>query len=151
MNTIKHILSLTLLLSISLPVMAHHTETHFDDSSKHKIVYQLSDAAPEYIDHILFSAGAMLRKYGDDIEIVITAFGPGLHLLGKKPGRYIKPVHQQRVSSLASYGVQFHACGNTMDSLGWKKKDLLENATVVQIGVDDVMQLQEQGFAYISW
>ena len=130
---------------------AFHTESHFDDTVKHKIVYQLTKSDTDYIDHILFSAGAMMRKYGDDIHIVIAAIGPGLHLLGKKPGRHITKFHQQRVSSLASYGVTFQACGNTMKSLKWEEKDLVESAVVVPIGIDGIMQLQEDGYTYISW
>lgn len=130
---------------------AHHTETHFEDASPHKLVYQLNKSEPDYIEAILFSCGEMLRKYGDDIEIVITTIGPGLNLLGKRPRRYIKDIHQQRVTSLASYGVVFQACGNTMKSLDWTENDLLEIARVVPIGVDGIMQLQEKGFSYISW
>ncbi len=131
--------------------LAHHTDTHFEDSSTHRIVYQLNKADPAYLQHVLFSAGELMRKYGDDIEIVIGAFGPGLHLVGKHPGRPIPTELQQRASSLAEYGVAFHACGNTMKSLEWKKKDLLPFAKIVPIGIDDIMQLQEQGFTYISW
>ena len=136
---------------VASKVQAHHTDSHFDDKSAHQLVYQCNHADPEYIGHILFSCGEMLRKYSDDIELVITCFGPGLHLLGKKPGRPIPKIHQDRVKSLASYGVAFHACGNTMDSLNWTKDDLLEVATVVQIGAVDLMELQEKGFSYISW
>ena len=119
--------------------------------AKHKLVYQLNKADEEYIDHILFSAGEMLRKYSDDIHIVITLIGPGLHLIGKKPERPITKLARQRAESLAMYGVEFHACGNTMKSLGWTEQDLLDYATVVDVGADDIMQLQEQGYSYISW
>ena len=132
-------------------VNAHHTETHLDDSTAHRIVYQCNKADPEYLNHVLFSAGELLRKYGDDIEIVIGVFGPGLHLIGKKPQRPIPGDLQTRASSLAAYGIAFHACGNTMKSLGWTEQDLLPFAKVVTIGVDDIMQMQEQGFAYMSW
>ncbi|WP_456406415.1 hypothetical protein, partial [Thiolapillus sp.] len=40
---------------------AHHTDSHFEDDSKHHIVYQLNKADPKYISHILFSAGEMMR------------------------------------------------------------------------------------------
>ena len=36
-------------------------------------------------------------------------------------------------------------------NLGWTEEDLLDFAKVVPIGVDDIMQLQERGFAYMSW
>lgn len=130
---------------------ASHTDTHFEETTKHKLVYQCNKADDEYLGHILFSAGEMLREYSDDIEIIITTFGPGLHLLGKRPGRPVAAAHQERVQSLAAYGVGFHACGNTMKTLNWTDKDLLAVAKVVPIGAVDLMQLQERGFSYISW
>jgi intracellular sulfur oxidation DsrE/DsrF family protein len=138
------------IAAIATRARAQHTETHFDDKVAHRLVYQCNKADDDYIGHILFSAGEMVRKYGDDIEVVIAAFGPGLHLLGKRPGRRIDPLHQTRVQSLSVYGVSFHACGNTMKSLNWQAADLLDMAVVVPVGIDDIMQLQEQGFSYIS-
>ncbi len=132
-------------------VHAHHTESHFDDAAEHQIVYQCNKADPEYLQHVLFSAGELIRKYGDDVEIVVGVFGQGLHLLGKHPQLPVPSELQQRAGSLDSYGVSFHACGNTMKSLRWTEKDLLPFAEVVPIGVDDIMLLQEQGFAYMSW
>jgi hypothetical protein len=132
-------------------VHAHHTDTHFEDASKHRIVYQCNKADPEYLQHVLFSVGEMLRKYADDIEIVVGVFGPGIHLIADLPLRPIPPELQQSASSLAQYGVSFHACGNTLKAMGWTETDILPFAKVVPIGVDDIMQLQEQGFAYMSW
>lgn len=117
----------------------------------HKVVYQLNQADPAYIDSILFSAGAMLRRYDDDIHIVITVFGPGIHLLAKQPQRPITAEARARAASLAAYGVEFHACGNTLKSLNWTAADIVDYATVVDVGADDLMRLQEQGYAYISW
>ena len=129
---------------------ARHTETHFEEKSAHRLVYQLNKADHDYIESILFSSGEMLRKYGDEIEIVIAAFGPGIHLLAIKPERPISAQHQKRVNSLMQYGVRFQACGNTMKSLNWTEKNIIEGAEIVPIGIDGIMQLQEQGFRYIS-
>jgi intracellular sulfur oxidation DsrE/DsrF family protein len=136
---------------ISRSAVATHTESHLEDKAKHRLVYQCNKADPEYIDHVLFSCGEILRKYGDDIELVVGVIGAGMHLLGKKPGKPISKEQQERVASLANYGVAFHACGNTMKSLNWTEKDILDIATVVPIGVDDLMLLQEKGFSYFSW
>lgn len=121
------------------------------EAPAHKLVYQVNKADPEYLRHILFSVGVMLRKYGDAISLVVSAFGPGIHILAKKPLRPIPKDVRERVKSLAEYGVQFHACGETLKSLKWTQKDLLDFATVVDAGADDLMRLQEQGYAYISW
>ena len=118
---------------------------------EHKLVYQFNKADPAYMEHVLFSVSAMLREHGDNIHLVVTAIGPGLHILAKKPLRPVPSLIRQRVSSLAAYGISFHACGNTMKSLGWTADDMLEFAEVVDIGANDLMLLQEQGYSYISW
>lgn len=129
---------------------ASHTETHFENKALHQLVYQCNKIDNDYIDHLLFSCGEMLRKYGDDIELVIAAFGPGLNLLAKQPKRTVYPLHQQRVKSLADYGVKLQACGNTMKTMQWTEEDIIDEAEIVSIGIDGIMKLQEQGFSYIS-
>ena len=121
------------------------------DPPDHHVVYQFNKANLGYQDHVIFSVGEMLRKYGDNVKIVVVAYAEGIHILGKKPGREVKEEIRQRVSSLAQYGVEFHACGNTMKSLNWTADDLLPFAKVVEVGAADLMELQEQGYAYISW
>jgi len=121
------------------------------DPAEHKIVYQFNKGDEATQKAILFSVGAMLRKWGDNVEIVVVAIGPGLHILAKKPKRPVSEETRERVSSLNEYGVKFHACGNTMKALKWEEKDMLSLAKVVEVGASDLMELQEQGFAYISW
>ena len=121
------------------------------DPPDHHVVYQFNKADLGYQDHVIFSVGEMLRKYGDNVKIVVVAYAEGIHILGKKPGREVKEEIRQRISSLAQYGVEFHACGNTMKSLDWKQEDLLPFAKIVEVGAADLMELQEQGYAYISW
>ena len=130
---------------------AHHTDTHFEDKSEHQIVYQCNKADADYLSHVLFSVGELIRKYGDNVEVVVACFGQGIHLLGDPPARPIPEETRQRASSLAAYGVAFHACGNTMESLGWTGENLVDYAKVVPIGVEDIMLLQEKGFSYFSW
>lgn len=145
------VLILALFAGLNPSVRAETIDRGLLGEAAHKLVYQLNKADEEYIDHILFSAGEMLRKYGDDIRIVITVIGPGIHLVGKSPERPITKLARQRAESLAMYGVEFHACGNTMKSLGWTEDDIEDYANVVEVGADDLMRLQEQGYAYISW
>ena len=121
------------------------------DPTEHNIVYQFNKSDSKYHDAVLFSASEMLRKYNDNITIVITAFGPGIHILAKKPLRDVSDEVKQKINSMADYGVKFHACGNTMNSLGWKKEDMHDFVEVVQVGAVDLMELQEKGYSYISW
>ena len=121
------------------------------DPADHKIVYQFNKSDEETQKAILFSVGAMLRKWGDNISIVVVAIGPGLHILAKNPLRPVTKETRERISSLSEYGVEFHACGNTMKALKWEKEDMLPLAKVVEVGASDLMELQEDGYTYISW
>jgi intracellular sulfur oxidation DsrE/DsrF family protein len=143
--------TLTCLLTLSPSGRAEPRDTDFFGEPEHKLVYQLNKADPDYIEHILFSVGAMLRRYGDDIHLVVVAIGPGIHTLAKKPQRPVQELARERIKSLAAYGVSFHACGNTMKSLDWNEEDMLDFAEIVEIGANDLMLLQEQGYSYISW
>ena len=123
-----------------------------NDGPPHKIVYQLNRPEPEYQEAILNSVGAMLKKYVDDVAIAVVVWGPGIHLLAKKPQRPVAPVLQQRVKSMSeSYGVEFVACGNTMHSLNWSKADMLDVARIEEVGAAALMEYQEKGYAYVAW
>ena len=121
------------------------------DPTDHNVVYQFNKAEQDYHNGVLFSASEVLRKYNDNVTIVVTAIGPGLHILAKKPLRPVSDHTKQKVKSLADYGIKFHACGNTMKSLGWTKDDLYDFVEVVDVGAADLMALQAQGYSYISW
>src|SRR6218665_248086 len=77
----------------ALPV--HASAPPANDGPPHKIVYQLNRPEPEYQEAILNSVGAMLKKYVDDVAIAVVAWGPGIHLLAKKPQRPVAPLLQQ--------------------------------------------------------
>lgn len=147
----RRFLGALLALGATTAVQAEVPDRSLFGEPSHKVVYQLNKADGDYIDSILFSAGELLRKYNDDIRIVITLIGPGVHLVGTNPERPISKLARQRAESLAMYGVEFHVCGNTLNTLGWTEEDVLDFATIVEIGADDLMLLQEQGFSYISW
>ena len=129
-----------------------HAAAFPGDEATHKIVYQINHAEPEHIEHILNSISAMLGKYVDDVSIAIVAFGPGIHLLATKPGRPMPDSLRQRVKGMAdNYGVKLIACGNTMKSLKWERKDIIKQAEIEQVGAAALMELQEKGYAYIAW
>lgn len=120
--------------------------------AKHKIVFQLNQADEHYQTAILNSISALLTQYVDDIAIAVVVWGPGIHLLAKTPQRPVPPLLQQRVRSMAeAYGVRFIGCGNTMQTVGWTRADMQDFIEVEHVGVGAVMELQEQGYAYLAW
>lgn len=121
------------------------------EESNNKLVYHFNKADESYQLAVLNTIRNTLRKYGDDVRIVVSVMGPGIHILLKEPGVPVMPAVRDQVASLAFYGVKFHACGNTLDTLHKEKKDVVDFASVVEAGVADLMELQQQGYAYISW
>jgi len=158
-NLVGRLLAGSSLLAIGSNAAANESFTQTKDEelrfpgdpSDHRVVYQLNKPEESYHKAVLFSVGALVRKYGDNVKIVVVAIGPGLHVLAKKPKRPVTKETRQRISSLEQYGVEFHACGNTMKSLGWTMDDMLPFAKYVEVGAADLMELQAEGFSYISW
>lgn len=121
------------------------------EDSKNKLVYHFNKSDETYQLAVLNTIRNMLKKYGDDIKIVVSVMGPGIHILLKEPGVPVMQGVRDQVESLAFYGVEFHACGNTLITLKKNEADVVDHATVVETGVADLMELQQQGYAYVSW
>lgn len=144
------ILLSALFFVLSLPAFADG-EPPADSGAKYKVAYQCNKGEPGDYKSLLFSVSQLKEKYGDDVDIVVTCLGQGIHLLAKHPRRGVPDSALEQMIYLDTFGVKFHACGNTMNALGWHKEDMHDFVTVVPIGADDLMQLQHQGYAYLAW
>ncbi len=137
-DSIKPVL-LVLLLAVSSLAQA--------GDIKNKLVIQVSTDDPRTQKIALNNAVNLQKLYGmDNIVIEIVAYGPGLGLLTKKSGQ------ASRVESLAMQDIHFSACGNTMKKVAKKSGKmpvLLEGVDQVTAGVARIMELQQQGYAYI--
>ena len=149
----RALVSMLLTLSCALSVARAHEQTANPDEevAAHRVVYQCSEPGPDAYSHLLYSVDQLKQKHGENIDIVVTCLGPGIHLLAKKPQREVPPGALDKLEYLSLAGVEFHACGNTMDALGWKAADMHEFVTIVPIGAEDLVLLQEKGFAYLKW
>ncbi len=118
-----------------------------DSDKVHKVVIQVSTDDPRTQKIALNNAVNLQKHYGiDNVEIEIVAYGPGLGLLTEKSGQ------ASRVKSLALSDISFSACGNTMKAVEKKSgsmPNLLEGVDETPAGVARIMELQEQGYAYV--
>ncbi len=86
------------------------------------------------------------QAFGPDAtEIEVVAHGNGLGFLLKTD-----EVLKERMQQLASSGVTFSACENTMKKKNVSKEDLLAFVTTVDSGVAEVVRKQEAGWAYLT-
>jgi intracellular sulfur oxidation DsrE/DsrF family protein len=116
-------------------------------AEKQKLVIQVSTADPQVQQIALNNAVNVQTELGiDNVDVEIVAYGPGLGMLTDKSGQ------AERVTSLAMQDIKFSACANTMAKMekkSGKKPVLLEGVEVVPAGVLRIMELQQQGYAYI--
>lgn len=120
--------------------VTHHVAIHVDQND------------PKVMNMALNNAQNVAKYYesqGDDVVIEMVAYGPGLMML--IPGK--SPV-ADRISamSLEMENLSFAACGNTLRKMSEKAgKDVhvMSEAKVVPSGVVRLVELQEQGYAYV--
>ena len=118
----------------------------------HKVAIHVDENDPARINLALNNVKNVKQYYdsiGEAVEIEVVAYGPGLHMLRADTS----PV-KDRISALALEvgGLVFSACGNTkagMSKAEGKEIELLPEATVVPSGVIRLVELQEEGYAYV--
>lgn len=125
--------------------------TH-EDSKVHHLVLQVTENDPAAMNLALSNAVNVSQHYsefGDEVEIEIVAYGPGLTMLRDD----ISPV-KARLKSMAESlpNVTFTACGNTITTLEkseGKPIPIVPQAKTVKTGVAHIMELQEKGWIYV--
>jgi len=142
MKKLTQLLALTVCLLLPFGVMADH-----HGGKAHKLVIQVSTNDAQTQKIALNNAVNAQKDIGmDNISIEIVAYGPGLSIMTAKSPE------AKRVSSLAQQGITFSACNNTMKKMAKKSGKmpvLAEGVGIVPAGVIRIMELQEQGYAYI--
>lgn len=138
---------------IKMPELQDEASDRFPgDPAEHKAVYIFNKSNMDYQLSVLNSIQAMIRKYGDNVDIAVVVIGPGLHTLAKKPKRTVDPSIYERIASFAKdYNVRWIACGNTMNSLHWNDSDMRPFAEYAEVGAAALMELQEEGFKLLVW
>jgi len=133
-------LAMMLLLLVSAQAATAADEVH-------KLVIQVSTDDVRTQNIAMNNAVNLQKALGqDNIIIEIVAYGPGLSMLTPQ-----SPA-SKRVPSLAMQDITFSACGNTkakFEEKSGKEVVLVEGVRIVPAGVLRIMELQEQGYAYI--
>ena len=109
-----------------------------------KVVMQVSDGDPGKWNLALNNARNFQADLGvKNVEIEIVAYGPGIGMLKSDS------VVGNRVGEALDAGVKIVACENTMRGQKLAKPDMLGGVGYVGAGVVEIMQRQQQGWAYL--
>lgn len=113
-------------------------------ADKSKLVIQVSESDPATWNLALNNAKNIQKDVGkDNVELEIVAFGPGINMLK------MESEVAARVSEAVDAGVKVMACQNTMRNQKLNKEDMNAKIGYVPAGVVEIMQRQQQGYAYL--
>ena len=123
------------------------------EEKTHKVVLQVDQNDAAIMNLALNNMQNIISYYkgkGEKVTVELVTFGPGLEML-----RLDNSPVAERIGAIAKDNpeVQFSACQNTMQAVakkeGGEKPPLLDSATEVPSGVVRIIELQQQGYAYI--
>ena len=113
-------------------------------AAKNRVVMQVSDNDPGKWNLALNNARNLQADLGaGNVEIEIVAYGPGIGMLKHDS------VVGNRVGEALASGVRVEACENTMRGQKLAQTDMLNGIGYVPAGVVEIMQKQQQGWAYL--
>ena len=131
-----------LLLMVSVGLVAAQAQQ--PAAARAKVVLQISDGDAAKWNLALNNAKNLQTDLGAaNVDIEIVAYGPGIGMLKADS------VVGNRVDEALSAGVKVLACENTMRGQKLGKPDMLKGIDYVPAGVVEIMQRQQQGWAYI--
>ena len=113
-------------------------------AQRSRVVIQVSDAEPAKWNLALNNARNIQTDVGAaNVDIEIVVYGPGIGMLKSDS------VVGNRIDEAGKAGVKVVACENTMRGQKLTQADMLSGIGYVPAGVVELMQRQQQGWAYI--
>ena len=137
-------------------VLAAATAVRAADDKPHRVAIQVNQDDPAIMNLALNNAENVIEYYrgkGEDVEVEIVTYGPGLHMLRADTSPVkdrVTRISEDKVSFPAR--IVFSACDNTRQNMAKREGHpipIVPEATMVPSGVVRLMQLQEQGWSYV--
>ena len=111
---------------------------------RNRVVIQVSDGDAAKWNLALNNARNLQTDLGArNVDIEIVAYGPGIGML-----KLDSPV-ANRIGEAKDAGVKIMACENTMNGQKLVRADMLNGIGYVGAGVVEIMQRQQDGWAYL--
>ena len=142
------------LFAAAFLVLAAPTLGSAADKKSHRIAIQVDQNDAAVMNLALNNASNVIEYYrskGEDVQVEIVAYGPGLNMLREDTSPVKNRIQQIKDVSFPS-DIKFAACNNTKE--GMEKREghkitIIPQAQLVPSGVVELMQLQESGWSYV--
>ncbi len=108
------------------------------------MIFQVSDSDPAKWNLALNNVKNVQSDLGAaNVDVEIVSYGPGIGML------QAKSAVSSRIDEALLSGVKVVACENTMKAQKVERKDMVRGIDYVGAGVVELVQKQQQGWAYI--
>jgi len=142
--SLARLLSAAILITSAAAASLAAPDALADGARQNRVVMQVSDNDPAKWNLALNNARNLQSDLGaSSVEIEIVAYGPGIGMLKAES------VVGNRIAEALGKGVKVSACENTMRGQKLTKPDMLDGIGYVPAGVVEIMQKQQQGWAYL--
>jgi len=132
------------LLSASVAGLSGAAETSQDP---HRVAMHLNSGDEKVQRGALHNIRNLYQEVGrEHLLVELVVHGAGLALLTKKGSTLAPELAQLKTA----YDVEFTACSNTMKAQGLTRADLLDQVGRTVPAMVRLMELQEEGWAYIK-
>ncbi|MFO1413645.1 MAG: DsrE family protein [Burkholderiales bacterium] len=129
---------------LALALVAAQPATAQSAAPRARVVLQVSDGDTAKWNLALNNAKNVQADLGAaNVDIEIVAYGPGIGMLKAES------TVGNRIEEAMGSGVKVLACENTMRGQKLTQADMLPKIGYVSAGVVEIMQKQQQGWAYI--
>jgi intracellular sulfur oxidation DsrE/DsrF family protein len=132
------------LLSVSVAGLSGAAET---SQGPHRVVMHLNSGDEKVQRGALNNIRNLYQEVGREyLRVELVVHGAGLTLLTKKDSTLAPELAQLKTA----YEAEFTACSNTMKAQGLTRVDLLDQVGRTVPAMVRLMELQEEGWAYIK-
>lgn len=122
------------------------------EGKTHYVAFHIDDSDKRVMNMVLNNVQNTVNYYteqGDEVVVEVVAYGPGLQMFvaGGSPVS-----HRIETMSLELDAITFSACANTLEKMSEKSGteiELMDEAEIVPSGVVRLIELQEEGYAYV--
>jgi hypothetical protein len=115
-------------------------------SKIHRVVMHLNSGEEKVQKGTLNNIKNLYEAMGaEGVQVELVAHGAGLSLFTKQDTKLAEELARLKTS----YGVEYTACSNTMKAQGLTRADLIDLLNRTMPAMVRLMELQEQGWAYI--
>lgn len=101
----------------------------------------------DIMNHTLDAINNVLKEYpSESLKVAIVFYSKGMRNIMKNGDKKTL----ERIKSIMQYDVEIIGCKNTMQSMGWRDSDFIDNISYAQAGVAEVIERVAGGWIDVT-